>query len=148
PSLAPRPSPLAPEEEEPIYGKVYLPRKFKMGLALPEDNCIDVYAQDLGLLAVVEASGIVGYNLLVGGGMGMPHGNHNTCPHLGRPICYTPAAELLPAAEAVVKLFRDHGNRADRKRARIKYLVHDWGVERFREVLAGYLGGRLRLPRA
>jgi sulfite reductase (ferredoxin) len=133
--------------EEPLYGKVYLPRKFKTGLALPEDNCVDVYAQDLGLLAVVEDHAIAGYNVLVGGGMGMTHGNANTFPHLARPIGYVPAADVVAAAEAVVKLFRDHGNRADRKRARIKYLVHDWGVERFREVLAGYFGRPLDLPR-
>jgi sulfite reductase (ferredoxin) len=134
-------------EEEPIYGKVYLPRKFKMGLVLPEDNCCDVYAQDLGLLAVVEDGRVAGYNVLVGGGLGMTHGNENTFPYLGRAICYVAADEVTHAAEAVVKLFRDHGNRADRRRARIKYLVHDWGVERFREVLAGYLGGPVTLPR-
>jgi sulfite reductase (ferredoxin) len=132
---------------EPLYGKVYLPRKFKTGLALPEDNCIDVYAQDLGLLAIVEQEEIVGYNVLVGGGMGMTNGNCNTFPHLAKPICYVPAGAVVEAAEAVVKLFRDHGNRADRKRARIKYLVHDWGVERFREVLAGYLTEGQRAPR-
>ena len=131
---------------EPLYGKVYLPRKFKTGLALPEDNCIDIYAQDLGLLAIVEQGKIVGYNVLVGGGMGMTHGNHNTFPHLARPICYVPAGAVVMAAEAVVRLFRDHGNRADRKRARIKYLVHDWGVDKFREVLSGYLGGKLYEP--
>jgi sulfite reductase (ferredoxin) len=135
------------EEAEPIYGKVYLPRKFKMGLALPEDNCVDVYAQDLGLLAVVEAGQIAGYNVLVGGGMGMSHGNAKTFPFLAKPIGYAPKGQLLAAAEAVVSLFRDHGNRADRKRARIKYLVHDWGVERFREVLAEYPGGKLSVPR-
>jgi sulfite reductase (ferredoxin) len=133
---------------EPLYGKVYLPRKFKTGLALPDDNCIDVYAQDLGLLAVVEGGRIVGYNVLVGGGMGMTHGNAGTFPFIAQPICYVPAESVVVAAEAVVRLFRDHGNRADRKRARIKYLVHDWGVERFREVLAGYLGGApLQPPR-
>ena len=136
-----------PEGDEPIYGKVYLPRKFKIGLALPDDNCIDVYAQDLGLLAIVENGTIVGYNVLVGGGMGMTHGNANTFPILARPICFVPAGDIVEAAEAVVKLFRDHGNRADRKRARIKYVVHDWGVEKFREVLAGYLGGMPALPR-
>ncbi len=134
-------------EEEPIYGKVYLPRKFKIGFALPEDNCVDVFAQDLGLLAIVEGSRVVGYNLLVGGGMGMSHGNEQTFPYLAKPICHVVEEDVVRAAEAVVKLFRDHGNRADRKRARIKYLVHDWGVERFREVLTGYLGGRLQLPR-
>jgi sulfite reductase (ferredoxin) len=132
---------------EPLYGKTYLPRKFKTGLALPEDNCIDIYAQDLGLLAIVEDGRIKGYNMLVGGSMGMTHGNPNTFPQIARPVCYVPADAVVGAAEAVVRLFRDHGNRADRKRARIKYLVHDWGVEKFREVLAGYIGGTLQLPR-
>jgi sulfite reductase (ferredoxin) len=149
---------------EPIYGKVYLPRKFKIGLGLPEDNSIDVYAQDLGFLAIVanqdSGSGagqsgipsyargkIAGYNVLVGGGMGMTHGNPSTFPYVGKPMCYVTADQVQDAAEAVVKLFRDHGNRADRKRARIKYLVHDWGVDKFRQVLAGYLPFPLVLPK-
>jgi sulfite reductase (ferredoxin) len=132
---------------EPLYGKTYLPRKFKTGLTLPEDNCIDVYAQDLGLIAIVENGRIIGYNMLVGGSMGMTHGNPNTFPQVGKPVCYVPAEAVVGAAEAVVRLFRDHGNRADRKRARIKYLIHDWGVEKFREVLTGYIGGALQLPR-
>jgi sulfite reductase (ferredoxin) len=136
-----------PAVEEPLYGKTYLPRKFKTGLALPEDNCIDIHAQDLGLLAIVENGDIVGYNVLVGGGMGMTHGNANTFPYLAQPICYVPAKAVVGTAEAVVKLFRDHGNRADRKRARIKYLVHDWGVDKFRTVLADYVGGALQPPR-
>jgi sulfite reductase (ferredoxin) len=134
-------------DSEPLYGKVYLPRKFKTGLALPEDNCIDVYGQDLGLLAIVENGSIVGYNVLVGGGMGMTHGNENTFPMLAQPICYVPVHAVIGVVEAVVKLFRDHGNRADRKRARIKYVVHDWGVEKFRRVLSEYIGGELQLPR-
>jgi sulfite reductase (ferredoxin) len=132
---------------EPIYGKVYLPRKFKTGLAFPEDNSIDIYAQDLGLLAIAENQAILGYNVLVGGGMGMTHGNANTFPFLARPICYVPADKVVDIAEAVIKLFRDHGNRADRRRARIKYLVHGWGEERFRSVLAGYVPFPLDLPR-
>jgi sulfite reductase (ferredoxin) len=140
-------TPAAPETE-PIYGKVYLPRKFKTGIALPEDNTIDIYAQDLGLLAIVENNQIAGYNVLVGGGMGMTHGNANTFPFLAKAICYVPAGKVVHIAEAVVKLFRDHGNRADRKRARIKYVVHDWGVEKFRSVLAGYVDFPLELPRS
>jgi sulfite reductase (ferredoxin) len=134
-------------ETEPMYGKVYLPRKFKTGLATPEDNCIDLHAQDLGLLAIVENGRIAGYNLLVGGGMGMSHGNANTFPFLAQPIAYVPAADVVHAAESIIKLFRDHGDRGNRKRARLKYVVHDWGVERFREVLAGYLGAAPALPR-
>jgi sulfite reductase (ferredoxin) len=135
------------DDAEPLYGKVYLPRKFKTGIALPEDNCIDIYAQDLGLLAIVDNGAIVGYNVLVGGGMGMTHGNASTFPHLARPICYVTADAVVGVAEAVVRLFRDHGNRADRKQARIKYLIHDWGVEKFRQVLAGYLTSPLVPPR-
>ena len=137
----------APDDPEPIYGKVYLPRKFKTGFALPEDNSVDLYAQDLGLLAIVDKGQIVGYNVLVGGGMGMTHGNEQTFPCLAQPICSIAADQVVPMAEAVVKLFRDHGNRGDRKRARIKYLVHDWGVAKFREVLTGYLPFPLLLPR-
>src|SRR6202022_711478 len=98
-------------------------------------------------LAIVEDGRIAGYNVIVGGGMGMTHGNASTVPHTGQPICYVPAEDVIAAAEAVVKLFRDHGNRGDRKRARIKYLVHDWGVEKFREVLGDYLAGSLIQPR-
>jgi sulfite reductase (ferredoxin) len=135
-------------DEGPIYGKVYLPRKFKVGFGLPDDNCVDVFAQDLGMLAVVEGGRVVGYDMLVGGGMGMTHGNARTFPYLAKPICHVEEENVVHAAEAVVKLFRDHGNRADRKRARIKYVVHDWGVERFREVLKDYLGRPIVLPKA
>ncbi len=142
-----KPTQTSGQDEEPIYGKVYLPRKFKIGVGLPEDNCVDVFAQDLGLLAAVEGGRVVGYDVLVGGGMGMTHGNERTFPYLAKPICHVEASEALHAAEAVVRLFRDHGDRGDRKRARIKYVVHDWGVERFREVYAGYLGRAVTPPR-
>jgi sulfite reductase (ferredoxin) len=143
-------SPDADQDEgvEPIYGKLYLPRKFKVGLSMPHDNCVDVYAQDLGFLAIVENCRTAGYNVIVGGGMGMTHGNANTFPHLGQPICFVEPDEVVATSEAVIKFFRDFGNRADRKRARIKYVVHDWGVEKVREVLArDYLGKAIRLPR-
>src|SRR5206468_859192 len=104
-------------------------------------------AQDLGFLAVPAGDGLAGFNVLVGGGMGRTHGNANTFPHLGRAICFVPESGVVTAAESVIKLFRDHGNRADRKRARIKYVVHDWGVEKFRDVLATYLPEPLELPR-
>jgi sulfite reductase (ferredoxin) len=139
--------PPAEPDHEPLYGKAYLPRKFKTGLALPEDNCIDVHGQDLGLLAIVEHGRIAGYNVLVGGSMGMTHGNANTFPMLAQPVAYVPAEHVVQTAEAVVRLFRDHGNRGDRKRARLKYVVHDWGVERFREVLQTYVTFPLAEPR-
>src|SRR5262249_11962885 len=133
----------AEPDVEPLYGKTYLPRKFKIGFALPYDNCVDVYAQDLGFLAVVEPGPPVRFNALVGGGMGMTHGNANTFPHLAQPVCFVPVQQIAAFAEGVVSLFRDHGNRADRKRARIKYLIHDWGVERFREELSKYVSALL-----
>jgi sulfite reductase (ferredoxin) len=137
----------AAEVAEPLYGKTYLPRKFKTGFAMTYDNCVDIFAQDLGFLAGVENGRIVGYDLLAGGGMGMSHGNPNTFPHLARAICWIEPDQVLPAAEGVIRLFRDHGNRGDRKRARLKYLVHDWGVERFRTVLADYVTFELQPPR-
>jgi sulfite reductase (ferredoxin) len=145
-----KPLPTGPEQVpdvEPLYGKAYLPRKFKTGLALPEDNCIDIHAQDLGLLALVEGGEVVGFNVLCGGGMGMSHGNAATFPYLAKPICSIPARSVLGVAEAVARLFRDHGNRANRKRARLKYVVHDWGVEKFRAVLSEYVGAPLAEPK-
>jgi len=125
-----------PNVAEPIYGKLYLPRKFKVGFARPDDNCVDVYAQCLGFLAIVEDGRTLGYNVLVGGGMGMTNSKPETFPHLGQPVCFVTPDEVVFAAEAVIKLFRDHGNRADRKRARIKYLMADWGVEKFRAIFS------------
>lgn len=138
----------APEiVDEPIYGNVYLPRKFKIAFALPEDNSTDLFAQDLGFLAHVENGAIVGYNLYAGGGMGMTHGNANTFPYIAKAIAFVTPEQVVAGAEAVIKLFRDHGNRADRKRARLKYVLHDWGVERFRDVLQTYLSFPLVPPR-
>jgi len=135
------------EVDEPIYGKLYLPRKFKVAFALPDDNSTDIYAQDLGFLGHVENGAIAGYNLHAGGGMGMTHGNATTFPHIAQAICYITPDQLVAAAEAVIKLFRDHGNRADRKRARLKYVLHDWGIDKFREVLQTYLPFPLVLPK-
>jgi sulfite reductase (ferredoxin) len=134
------------KETEPIYGQCYLPRKFKMAVALPEDNCVDVYSQDIAFLAVTEGARIRGYNVLAGGGMGMTHGNAETFPCLAQPIAYVPAMELISTAEAVVRLFRDHGDRSDRKHARLKYIVREWGTEHFCEVLATYLGRKPEAP--
>jgi len=123
-----------PEVAEPIYGKVYLPRKFKIGFALPEDNCIDVYAQCLGFIAIVENGKTIGYNVTVGGGMGRTNGKPETFPHLGQDLCFVTPEEVVFAAECVIKIFRDYGNRGDRKRARFKYVVHDLGIEKVREI--------------
>lgn len=133
--------------EEPIYGKVYLPRKFKIGIALPEDNCVDIYTQDIGLLGIVENEEIVGYNFYVGGGMGVTPSNKKTYAALGKPLGFVENDQVLAVAEAVVKVQRDFGNREDRKQARMKYLVNNWGIVKFREKVAEYLGTPIRDPR-
>uniref|UniRef100_A0A7C4QSH1 NADPH-dependent assimilatory sulfite reductase hemoprotein subunit n=1 Tax=Schlesneria paludicola TaxID=360056 RepID=A0A7C4QSH1_9PLAN len=132
--------------EEPIYGTCYLPRKFKIGLALPDDNCVDIYSHDLGFLAVVEGGGIVGYNVLVGGGMGQTPSAEKTFAALAQRMAFISPDEVLPVAEAVVKVQRDHGNRADRKLARMKYLIHNWGLEKFKAVVEDYYGRPLAAP--
>lgn len=143
-SVSPSPVELV---DEPIYGKFYLPRKFKVAFALPEDNSTDLFAQDLGFVAHVENNAIVGYNVYAGGGMGMTHGNANTFPFIAQAVCYITTDQVALAAEGVIKLFRDHGNRADRKRARLKYVLKDWGIAKFREVLQTYLPFPILLPK-
>jgi sulfite reductase (ferredoxin) len=114
---------------------------------LPEDNCTDVYANDLGYLAVVEGGKLVGYNVLVGGGLGTTPSAGKTFPFLGLEMAYVDRADLLAVGEAVIKVYRDHGNRSDRKRARIKYLVSDWGMPAFRAKVEEYLGRKLADPK-
>jgi len=132
--------------DEPIYLKAYLPRKFKFGIALPEDNCIDVYTHDLGLIAVVENETIIGYNILVGGGQGMTPAKKDTFPALGYRMAFIPADQLIPACEAVVKVQRDFGNREDRKYARLKYLIANWGLPKFKAKVEEYYGSVLADP--
>jgi sulfite reductase (ferredoxin) len=132
--------------DEPIYGARYLPRKFKMGIALPEDNCVDLYTQDLGLMAIVEGDQIVAYNVLAGGGMGRTPSAEKTFPALAERItCVTPD-QVIGVCEAIVKVQRDFGNREDRKRARLKYLIADWGVPKFKAMVEQYFGKGLPNP--
>ena len=133
---------------EPLYGKAYLPRKFKTAFAIPEDNCTDIHANDLGYLAIVESGEVVGYNVLVGGGLGTTPSAQKTFPFLSVPLCYVDRAEILTIGEAVLKVYRDFGNRSDRKRARLKYIISDWGLPAFREKIEEYLGYKLADPRA
>jgi sulfite reductase (ferredoxin) len=119
---------------EPLYGKTYLPRKFKVAFSLPEDNCTDILAQCLGFLAIRENGQTVGYNLFAGGGQGQTNSKPDTYPLLAHPVGFIEPDQVVEAAEAVLRLFRDHGNRADRRRARLKYVMKDWGLEKFRHV--------------
>ncbi len=119
------------EEVEPIYGKTYLPRKFKIGMAIPPSNDIDVFSQDLGFIAIVEDGRLAGFNVVAGGGMGMTHGKAETYPMLAKQIGFCTPDQAVEVAEAVVTTQRDFGNRSDRKRARLKYTIEDRGLDWF-----------------
>ena len=142
-------APAAPgTEEEPILGPTYLPRKFKAAIALPPVNDVDVFSQDLGFIAIVEDGRLLGFNLTVGGGMGMTHGEPATYPRLASLIGFLPPRRLLEVAETVVKIQRDFGDRSNRKHARLKYTIDDRGLPWFHAELAQRLGGPLEPPRA
>jgi sulfite reductase (ferredoxin) len=133
----------AAEEPDPLYGERYLPRKFKMGLAIPEDNTIDVLTNDLAVVALFEADRLLGYNFLLGGGHGMTHNNPKTYPRLATPVAFIEPEDLLEAAAAVVQLHRDHGDRGNRRHARLKYVIAENGEDWARERLEEYLGKTL-----
>src|SRR5690606_5128978 len=118
-------------EVDPLYGDRYLPRKFKVAFAFPDDNCTDVLSNDLGFLVVVEEGGLAGFNVLVGGGLGQTHGKAETFPRLADPLAFVTPDQLIPVARAVVEVQRDHGNRVNRKRARLKYLIDERGLDWF-----------------
>ena len=131
------------DEEEPIYGKTYLPRKFKTGFAIPPSNDIDVYTQDLGFIAIGENGKLIGYNLSVGGGLGMSHGDTKTYPRLANVIGYLPRGKVVEVAEKVLTVQRDFGDRTNRKHARLKYTIEDRGVDWFKNELESRLGWKL-----
>ncbi|HEX7390022.1 MAG TPA: NADPH-dependent assimilatory sulfite reductase hemoprotein subunit [Acidiphilium sp.] len=119
-------------ESEPIYGPSYMPRKFKITFAVPPSNDVDVFGHDLSFIAIVEDGGIIGYNVVAGGGMGATHGEPETYPRVGDVIGYCPSAQLVETAEAVLTTQRDFGNRSNRKRARLKYTIDDRGLDWFK----------------
>src|SRR6266852_527557 len=133
----------AAEVPDPLYGERYLPRKFKMGLALPEDNTIDVLTNDLAVVALFEGEHLTGYNFLLGGGHGMTHNMPKTYPRLATPVAFIEPEDLLAAAAAVVRLHRDHGDRGNRRHARLKYVIAENGEDWARERLSEYLGKEL-----
>ena len=117
---------------EPIYGPTYLPRKFKAAIAVPPQNDVDIFAQDLGFIAIIENGALAGFNLTVGGGLGATHGDPATFPRLADLLGFLPPEQLLAIAEAVVTIQRDYGDRGERKHARLKYTIADRGVAWFR----------------
>lgn len=126
---------LSTENEEPFYGDAYLPRKFKSGISLAHDNCVDIYSYDAGLIAINEGDRLVGFNVVVGGGMGMTHNKGDTFAKLADPLGFIgpDPTQAVEAVKTVAAVFRDFGNRADRRHARLKYLIAEWGVDKFRE---------------
>lgn len=134
----------APSSVEPIYGDTYLPRKFKIGIAIPPSNDIDAYSQDIAFVAIAGHDGrLQGFNLIVGGGMGMGHGKVETFPRLGDLVGYCDKADALVVAEEILKLQRDYGDRTNRAHARLKYTIEDRGIEWFKSELARRLGAPL-----
>jgi sulfite reductase (NADPH) hemoprotein beta-component len=136
------------EDEEPIYGRHYLPRKFKTVVAVPPSNDVDVFAQDLGFIAITDEGGeVVGYNVTVGGGMGMTHGEPETYPRTADLIGFCRPEQAVAVAEQVVTVQRDYGDRANRKHARLKYTIDDRGLPWFRGEVERRLGYALEAPR-
>ena len=130
------------EEDEPVYGATYLPRKFKIGFAIPPNNDVDVFANDLGFIAIVESGTLIGYNVTAGGGLGATHNDAATYPRLADVLGFITSEQVTAISDAVVTTQRDFGNRFERKRARLKYTIDDRGLAWFKsevERRAGFL---------
>jgi sulfite reductase (ferredoxin) len=134
--------------EEPLYGNSYLPRKFKIAFAFPNDNCVDAYTQDVGIVPVTYDDQLVGFTLIVGGGLGQSHTVKDTHPRLGDPMTTIAPEQLLETIKAIVTVQRDHGRRDDRKYSRMKYLIEDWGIAKFKAKVEEVLDLSLPAPYA
>jgi sulfite reductase (NADPH) hemoprotein beta-component len=135
--------PAGQAESEPLYGDTYLPRKFKIGIATPPWNDVDVYSQDLGFIAISEQGRLSGFNVVVGGGMGATHGEPDTYPRLGEVAGFCTVDQAADVAWHVVAIQRDFGDRSNRKHARFKYTIADRGLDWFQAELAARLGAAL-----
>ena len=134
-------------DHEPLYGRTYLPRKFKIAIAVPPSDDVDVLAHDLGFIAVVDGGRLAGFNVSVGGGMGMTHGEAATYPRLADVIGFCRPEQVIDVTKHVLGIQRDHGDRSNRKHARLKYTIDDRSVDWFASELATRLGGRLENAR-
>jgi sulfite reductase (NADPH) hemoprotein beta-component len=134
-------------DHEPLYGRTYLPRKFKIAIAVPPSNDVDVFAHDLGFIAIVDEGRLAGFDVTVGGGMGMTHSEPSTYPRLGDLIGFCRPEQTIAVTEQVVAIQRDYGDRSDRKHARLKYTIDDRGVDWFNAELAKRLGAPLEPAR-
>lgn len=135
-------------DDEPIYGKTYLPRKFKIALAVPPLNDVDVFAHCLGFIAIVKNGRLEGWNVTIGGGMGTTHGNKATYPRLSEVLGFITSDQVVKVAESIVILQRDHGERTNRKHARLKYTVEDYGLEFFKREVEKLCGFKIQEKRA
>jgi sulfite reductase (NADPH) hemoprotein beta-component len=135
------------QDEEPIYGETYLPRKFKIAVAVPPRNDVDVFSNDLGFIAIEEDGELVGFDVAVGGGLGMTHGKTATYPRLAEVIGFCRPDQVVEVAEKVVLVQRDHGDRSDRRHARLKYTIDDHGIDWFKDELHKRLGWTLDASR-
>ncbi len=129
------------DKEEPIYGTYYMPRKFKACVTVPGDNSIDLYTQDLTLVVITNNKGeLEGFNVFAGGGLGRTHNKEETFARMADPICYVAKEDVYNLVKAIVATQRDYGDRTDRRHARLKYLINDWGVDKFRSMVEEYFG--------
>lgn len=129
------------DPQEPIYGTTFMPRKFKCSVTVPGDNSVDLYSQDLSLVVITNSQGeLIGFDVFAGGGLGRTHNQEETFPRLADPICYVDKADVYDLVKAIVATQRDYGDRTNRRHARMKYLIEDWGVEKFKKVVEGYFG--------
>jgi sulfite reductase (ferredoxin) len=129
---------------EPIYGEHYLPRKFKICVTVPGDNSIDVYTHDISLVVITNKQGeLQGFNVLAGGGLGRTHNKEETFARMSDPIGFVAKDDIYDLVKAIVATQRDYGNRVNRRLSRMKYLVNDWGVEKFKAKVESYFGKKL-----
>ncbi|MEH2443580.1 sulfite reductase, ferredoxin dependent [Nostoc sp.] len=129
------------DNEEPIYGTHYMPRKFKICVTVPGDNSVDLYSQDLTLVVITnKKKQLEGFNIFAGGGLGRTHGKEETFARLADPIGYVTKDDVYNVVKAIVATQRDYGDRTDRRHARLKYLINDWGVDKFRTQVEEYFG--------
>jgi sulfite reductase (ferredoxin) len=129
------------DPEEPIYGTQYMPRKFKCAVTVPGDNSVDLYSQDVSLVVITNSKGeLEGFNVFAGGGLGRTHNKEETFPRLADPIGYVDKEDVYYLLKAIVATQRDYGDRTNRRHARMKYLIEDWGLERFAAKVEEYFG--------
>jgi sulfite reductase (ferredoxin) len=146
--LTAKPGPERPAQQEPLYKDVYLPRKFKIGVAFPGDNCVDTYTQDVGAVAHTDGEKITAFTIVVGGGFGVSHADDTTYPRIATPLTTVKSEEVADIIEAVIVVQRDHGERGDRKHARLKYTIDRMGLPAFKELVEQAAGRALPEPDA